>query len=119
MVGLRFCVRCRFFLKQKTAYEMRSSDWSSDVCSSDLLDPQVAARHHAAANTALDWQADVERKITGGIVGAASEHQRIDALGAILADDAFAAVLAGAAIGKIDKATCEIHATHEIGRAHV
>src|SRR3546814_9472736 len=26
-----------FFFKQKTAYEMRMSDWSSDVCSSDLL----------------------------------------------------------------------------------
>src|SRR3546814_7422707 len=29
------CVCC-FFFKQKTAYEMRISDWSSDVCSSDL-----------------------------------------------------------------------------------
>src|SRR3546814_6657130 len=28
---------CLFFFKQKTAYEMRISDWSSDVCSSDLL----------------------------------------------------------------------------------
>src|SRR3546814_11321259 len=28
-----------FFFKQKTAYEMRISDWSSDVCSSDLVDP--------------------------------------------------------------------------------
>src|SRR3546814_3591752 len=27
-----------FFFKQKTAYEMRISDWSSDVCSSDLFD---------------------------------------------------------------------------------
>src|SRR3546814_19333715 len=27
-----------FFFKQKTAYEMRISDWSSDVCSSDLQD---------------------------------------------------------------------------------
>src|SRR3546814_6566541 len=27
-----------FFFKQKTAYEMRISDWSSDVCSSDLED---------------------------------------------------------------------------------
>src|SRR3546814_7405323 len=27
---------CFFVFKQKTAYEMRSSDWSSDVCSSDL-----------------------------------------------------------------------------------
>src|SRR3546814_3487643 len=30
------CVYCLFFFKQKTAYEMRISDWSSDVCSSDL-----------------------------------------------------------------------------------
>src|SRR3546814_7394212 len=28
-----------FFFKPKTAYEMRISDWSSDVCSSDLLQP--------------------------------------------------------------------------------
>src|SRR3546814_8762481 len=31
-----WCCSCVFFFKQKTAYEMRSSDWSSDVCSSDL-----------------------------------------------------------------------------------
>src|SRR3546814_5277067 len=31
------CSICFFFFKQKTAYEMRISDWSSDVCSSDLL----------------------------------------------------------------------------------
>src|SRR3546814_9156209 len=33
-------IACRvlFFFKQKTAYEMRISDWSSDVCSSDLLE---------------------------------------------------------------------------------
>src|SRR3546814_6583175 len=30
-----------FFFKQKTAYEMRISDWSSDVCSSDLLGRQA------------------------------------------------------------------------------
>src|SRR3546814_3248776 len=30
------CMFCFFFFKQKTAYEMRISDWSSDVCSSDL-----------------------------------------------------------------------------------
>src|SRR3546814_1251936 len=28
---------CFFFFKQKTAYELRISDWSSDVCSSDLV----------------------------------------------------------------------------------
>src|SRR3546814_6075994 len=32
------------FFKQKTAYEMRSSDWSSDVCSSDLSFADLAAR---------------------------------------------------------------------------
>src|SRR3546814_5786108 len=45
---------CFVFFKQKTAYEMRISDWSSDVCSSDLFklftlivarDEQKAARH--------------------------------------------------------------------------
>src|SRR3546814_8498944 len=39
MVGLVFF----FFFKQKTAYEMRISDWSSDVCSSDLLDDESGA----------------------------------------------------------------------------
>src|SRR3546814_6881750 len=33
---LCFCCFMFFFFKQKTAYEMRISDWSSDVCSSDL-----------------------------------------------------------------------------------
>src|SRR3546814_8580153 len=32
-----------FFFKQKTAYEMRISDWSSDVCSSDLADATLLA----------------------------------------------------------------------------
>src|SRR3546814_10265073 len=36
-----------FFFKQKTAYEMRISDWSSDVCSSDL----VAAAPNTRART--------------------------------------------------------------------
>src|SRR3546814_4364101 len=31
-----------FFFKQKTAYEIRISDWSSDVCSSDLYRPNIA-----------------------------------------------------------------------------
>src|SRR3546814_5519814 len=39
-----------FFFKQKTAYEMRISDWSSDVCSSDL----VHASYANAANRVLD-----------------------------------------------------------------
>src|SRR3546814_5025419 len=34
-----------FFFKQKTAYEMRISDWSSDVCSSDLAEIACGIRH--------------------------------------------------------------------------
>src|SRR3546814_15179678 len=40
---------CVVFFKQKTAYEMRISDWSSDVCSSDLLQ----AVEHAAPRLSL------------------------------------------------------------------
>src|SRR3546814_1766352 len=42
--GVRDVMMC-FFFKQKTAYEMRISDWSSDVCSSDLsrVAPRCAA----------------------------------------------------------------------------
>src|SRR3546814_8345485 len=47
LFGLSLCVHSLivicffffFFFKQKTAYEMRISDWSSDVCSSDLRKP--------------------------------------------------------------------------------
>src|SRR3546814_1311196 len=44
-----------FFFKQKTAYEMRISDWSSDVCSSDLADqarPRLRADGHQKAGEA-------------------------------------------------------------------
>src|SRR3546814_6332851 len=44
-----------FFFKQKTAYEMRISDWSSDVCSSDL---RFYARRQSAPLwwTGRDWR---------------------------------------------------------------
>src|SRR3546814_7174734 len=47
-----------FFFKQKTAYEMRISDWSSDVCSSDLSPQRAGRRMQASATmTADDHQA--------------------------------------------------------------
>ena len=36
LILLFFCC-CFFFFKQKTAYEIGTGDWSSDVCSSDLF----------------------------------------------------------------------------------
>src|SRR3546814_20437263 len=41
------CIVC-FFFKQKTAYEMRISDGSSDVCSSDLIVPPVSHGYNGA-----------------------------------------------------------------------
>src|SRR3546814_2671231 len=41
---LLFLIIVFFFFKQKTAYEMRISDWSSDVCSSDLVDNKIGWR---------------------------------------------------------------------------
>src|SRR3546814_4642590 len=43
-----------FFFKQKTAYEMRISDWSSDVCSSDLDVGRVQVGHHEQVGAALE-----------------------------------------------------------------
>src|SRR3546814_2404241 len=62
------CVFYVFFFKQKTAYEMRISDWSSDVCSSDLFGLDafagqlfihvVGAKGHDVVKYALDTYAD-------------------------------------------------------------
>src|SRR3546814_3388323 len=57
-----------FFFKQKTAYEMRISDWSSDVCSSDLDESLLAVRSDAGGSDSVtsvskpaevaDWTVD-------------------------------------------------------------
>ena len=43
---------CFFFFKQKTAYEIGTGDWSSDVCSSDLYG-QIKSRQHSAFSIAI------------------------------------------------------------------
>src|SRR3546814_2519154 len=48
---------CFFFFKQKTAYEMRISDWSSDVCSSDLRCAPTFAPHTPSQSVAADHHA--------------------------------------------------------------
>src|SRR3546814_9106995 len=51
-----FVVLSFFFFKQKTAYEMRISDWSSDVCSSDLYSrPQLGENIGKAARAMLNF----------------------------------------------------------------
>src|SRR3546814_7125964 len=78
------CV-CFFFFKQKTAYEMRISDWSSDVCSSDLatrrwqdpgLDPAVDPREPSGLQAAISGS---RRERYAGD-GPAGVHEWLDAL---------------------------------------
>src|SRR3546814_10111225 len=47
-----------FFFKQKTAYEMRISDWSSDVCSSDLRPRSRRGRRAATVRSRVDGRPD-------------------------------------------------------------
>src|SRR3546814_1121216 len=50
-----------FFFKQKTAYEMRISDWSSDVCSSDLI-PLAQATMIGTPEIIAEQQQQVDRQ---------------------------------------------------------
>src|SRR3546814_1469363 len=65
---------CFFFFKQKTAYEMRISDWSSDVCSSDLRRHLPALHLGDAAEGVQDEDLDrfaVAAGLDGGRAGVA------------------------------------------------
>src|SRR3546814_878217 len=63
-----------FFFKQKTAYEMRISDWSSDVCSSDLL-----RRRHAFAYERVGWiSAGVSRIGDGSLFLLAQDYHPVE-----------------------------------------
>src|SRR3546814_1046572 len=60
-----------FFFKQKTAYEMRISDWSSDVCSSDLVD---RGGEQAAAPAAVLYFGQQVQALEFTVIGA---HVRV------------------------------------------
>src|SRR3546814_6184156 len=64
-----WCASCCFFFffKQKTAYEMRISDWSSDVCSSDLGQGAHVVGSHVGAGEDRD---DAGRLLGCGLVDA-------------------------------------------------
>src|SRR3546814_13143299 len=62
-----------FFFKQKTAYEMRISDWSSDVCSSDLFET-VDLRHPDVEQDAARLElTEAFQKISPATEGAGAE----------------------------------------------
>src|SRR3546814_10124123 len=81
-----FCVKIIFshecfFFKQKTAYEMRISDWSSDVCSSDLLGTSAlcSLRWQTAKplSTASQWRGAPGSSVTKLVKTRSSEERRV------------------------------------------
>src|SRR3546814_3206382 len=65
-----------FFFKQKTAYEMRISDWSSDVCSSDLGQLPGPSRTILGCIGQVHWvPAGTEAGSTGGRDGRSEERR--------------------------------------------
>src|SRR3546814_2497879 len=71
-----------FFFKQKTAYEMRISDWSSDVCSSDLTVDQhhrpraSGVRAHLAPRQPRAVEALEEPRLSRGVCQRSSSSDR-------------------------------------------
>src|SRR3546814_3698115 len=81
-----------FFFKQKTAYEMRISDWSSDVCSSDLkvlwcrTRPDLFAPALAQAGLPPDRVIYVEAGDDKTVLACVEEGLRHGGLGAVVAE---------------------------------
>src|SRR3546814_2639931 len=75
-----------FFFKQKTAYEMRISDWSSDVCSSDLEHARLTGRGSAGnAPAAVLAQHLIKNDGFQGVIGQkTSGNTRIEVDSAML-----------------------------------
>src|SRR3546814_2318144 len=74
-----------FFFKQKTAYEMRISDWSSDVCSSDFAGIRwgLSAEHRAGLGLPAEleqssWRFGLRRMLLGCAVGCSDAYDSIE-----------------------------------------
>src|SRR3546814_6261650 len=68
---------CVFF-KQKAAYEMRISDWSSDVCSSDLPQAAPLDLFHRIVTAARSWRGQVEEAEARAKAGAPAFVYQLD-----------------------------------------
>src|SRR3546814_5378546 len=75
-IVIQLCPYFLFFFKQKTAYEMRISDWSSDVCSSDLGEPLRIGRYDAGDLDAGDVRIVFRPGQPGGAAPGDNDHKR-------------------------------------------
>src|SRR3546814_2426337 len=96
---------CFFFFKQKTAYEMRISDWSSDVCSSDLR-----ARCGQPAPCALLPPVEIGLEQIGGARRRQHKHE---------GDDEQSGIEMPAPDRAIERNAMAVGHPLQIGRAHV
>src|SRR3546814_12861459 len=88
-----------YFFKQKTAYEMRISDWSSDACSSGLLaevDEEVGLDGRALEEGLVDLRVVEARHRSGVEAERARGQDQVGALQAAVAERRLAASIAGA-----------------------
>src|SRR3546814_20443815 len=101
-VGIMSCDIVSVFFKQKTAYELRMSDWSSDVCSSDLDDVPAALAHHVvvdgvgAVENALQVDVDAPIPRVRGLIVIGEEGEGHDAR--VVHEDVDSAVLLADAV---------------------
>src|SRR3546814_9605118 len=72
-----------FLFKQKTAYEMRISDWSSDVCSSDLIGKPFPILFGGIGTDALyvGHHPEAQRIGVDAVVSGRVEHRLVDHVG--------------------------------------
>src|SRR3546814_4014447 len=98
---------CFFFFKQKTAYERRISDWSSDVCSSDLMSGEQQLHRRFGPD------AEVQMVAALNDVDAA---RRIDALDRVGRDEPDLAGQRGKGVGQLARDTLQPRQI-EYGRA--
>src|SRR3546814_18267496 len=103
-----------FFFKQKTAYEMRISDWSSDVCSSDLVVGPAVADDLGMQDEAVALVAGDEVELDGA--APAADHRVVEAVRGgqdmALADQEARAVAAAAGLDAADGAPGVLHGVH-------
>src|SRR3546814_290448 len=94
-----------FFFKQKTAYEMRISDWSSDVCSSDLDGRDEAQQGHDQRNL------EVKRAAGADAEGQQQQHgidvEGVEPEDPVLRAGAYQQAVRGAAHGDRQKYLCD------------
>src|SRR3546814_1621461 len=110
--------KCFFVFKQKTAYEMRISDWSSDVCSSDLQ--STAPEDYFNQSTGFVTTYDISRPYNAGsadVKGFAIAYQQSLPMGfGVLANYTYSD---GNGKDGADLPYNSRHQASQIGRAHV